>query len=202
MTKEFIIQHATNTFLGNGYKTVTMDEVASDLGVSKKTLYEIFGNKESLIRASLEYQFQDLRDIFKETIELELDAIDEIQFIMHKIRSKFSTAQHKNAVYQLQKYYAKIYKKVYVEQLVFVQNAIKSNIEKGQAKALYRKNVNAMDFADLLIRVQNYLKNNENNLKNSERMERMARMNFDLMMRGILTPAGLIKYEKLEINEK
>lgn len=200
MTKEIIVQHAAKTFLSNGYKTVTMDEVASDLGVSKKTLYEIFGNKEGLIRLSLKFQFQELREVFEDALSLNLDAISEMHFIMDKIRSKIGTPQHKNAVYQLQKYYAKIYRKVYVEQVVFIQKALETNIEKGQDSGLYRKDVNASDLAEILIQVQSFLRSNEKSINDTDKMEYLSNVHFNLMLRGMATPAGIEKLTQLDLD--
>ena len=200
MTKEIIVQHAAKTFLSNGYKTVTMDEVASDLGVSKKTLYEIFGNKEGLIRLSLKFQFQELREVFEDALSLNLDAISEMHFIMDKIRSKIGTLQHKNAVYQLQKYYAKIYRKVYVEQVVFIQKALETNIEKGQDSGLYRKDVNASDLAEILIQVQSFLRSNEKSINDTDKMEYLSNVHFNLMLRGMATPAGIEKLTQLVLD--
>lgn len=200
MTKEIIVQHAAKTFLSNGYKTVTMDEVASDLGVSKKTLYEIFGNKEGLIRLSLEFKFQELREVFEDALSLDLDAISEMHFIMDKIRNKIGTPQHKNAVYQLQKYYAKIYRKVYVEQVVFIQKALETNIEKGQDSGLYRKDVNASDLAEILIQVQSFLRSNEKSINDTDKMEYLSNVHFNLMLRGMATPAGIEKLTQLDLD--
>lgn len=204
MTKELIVQHAAKTFLYNGYKTVTMDEVASDLGVSKKTLYEMFGNKEGLIRLSLEFQFQELREVFEEALNLNLDAISEMYFIMDKIRNKIGTPQHKIAVYQLQKYYAKIYRKVYVEQIVFIQKALETNIEKGQDHALYRKDIKASDLAEILIQVQSFLRINETSINDTDKIEYLSKVHFNLMLRGMATPVGIEKLTQLELdtNEK
>ena len=200
MTKEIIVQHAAKIFLSNGYKTVTMDEVASDLGVSKKTLYEIFGNKEGLIRLSLEFKFQELREVFEDALSLDLDAISEMHFIMDKIRTMIGTPQHKNAVYQLQKYYAKIYRKVYVEQVVFIQKALETNIEKGQDSGLYRKDVNASDLAEILIQVQSFLRSNEKSINDTEKMEYLSNVHFNLMLRGMATPAGIEKLTQLDLD--
>lgn len=177
-----------------------MDEVASDLGVSKKTLYEIFGNKEGLIRLSLKFQFQELREVFEDALSLNLDAISEMHFIMDKIRSKIGTLQHKNAVYQLQKYYAKIYRKVYVEQVVFIQKALETNIEKGQDSGLYRKDVNASDLAEILIQVQSFLRSNEKSINDTDKMEYLSNVHFNLMLRGMATPAGIEKLTQLDLD--
>ena len=199
MTQDQIIKHASQMFLVNGYKTTTMDDLAADIGISKKTLYEFFGNKEGLIRLSLQLQFQEISTIFSETKSLNLNAVSEIQMIMMKIRSQFITAQRFNSIRQLQKYYAKIYNKVYLEQAIFIQNSIKENILKGQANGLYRSEVNADIFAEIFLEIQSYLRTNQQKALDINRIESLSLLHFELMIRGILTPTGLEEFMKFEI---
>ena len=56
--KERIIAQAMRMFVSQGIKSVRMDDIAQQLGVSKRTLYEFFGDKESLLYLSMEYFFE------------------------------------------------------------------------------------------------------------------------------------------------
>ena len=47
--RDYIIDRATQMFVSQGIKSVRMDDIAQSLGVSKRTLYEMFGDKEELI---------------------------------------------------------------------------------------------------------------------------------------------------------
>ena len=60
MEKE-IIEKASYLFLKYGYKSVTMDDLAEHMRISKKTIYECFGDKISLIRASVWYIFDEVK---------------------------------------------------------------------------------------------------------------------------------------------
>jgi AcrR family transcriptional regulator len=51
--RERVLEHARDEFLARGFSKVTLDEIASDLGISKKTLYKFYPSKEELLRASL-----------------------------------------------------------------------------------------------------------------------------------------------------
>lgn len=51
--RERVLEHARDEFLSRGFSKVTLDEIASDLGISKKTLYKFYPSKEELLRASL-----------------------------------------------------------------------------------------------------------------------------------------------------
>ena len=54
LMREKIIKRAEERFFKDGYRKVTMDEIASDLGISKKTLYKYFSGKESIAEAVIE----------------------------------------------------------------------------------------------------------------------------------------------------
>lgn len=51
--RDVILEYARNAFLARGFSKVTVDEIASQLGISKKTLYKSYPSKEELLRASL-----------------------------------------------------------------------------------------------------------------------------------------------------
>ena len=58
--KETIINKATSLFLSLGVKSVTMDDIANDLGMSKKTIYTYFDNKTCLVEAITSYLFKKI----------------------------------------------------------------------------------------------------------------------------------------------
>ena len=56
--KDQILEKATEMFLTLGFKSVTMDDIASEMGISKKTIYQHFSNKDSLIKATTSNLFE------------------------------------------------------------------------------------------------------------------------------------------------
>ena len=59
--KERIVAQAMQMFVSQGIKAVRMDDIAQQLGVSKRTLYELFGDKESLLYLAMEHFFESKR---------------------------------------------------------------------------------------------------------------------------------------------
>ena len=57
--KERIVAQAMQMFVSQGIKAVRMDDIAQQLGVSKRTLYELFGDKESLLYLAMEHFFRE-----------------------------------------------------------------------------------------------------------------------------------------------
>ena len=73
-----ILEKSNELFLNLGFKSVTMDEIASSLGVSKKTLYKYFSNKTALIDAVTEYMFNTICCSIDTICAQELNPIDEL----------------------------------------------------------------------------------------------------------------------------
>ena len=59
MQRETIIQLAAEMFVGQGIKAVRMDDIARHIGVSKRTIYEQFGDKEELLYQCLSYYVRE-----------------------------------------------------------------------------------------------------------------------------------------------
>lgn len=60
-SKERIAEHSLRLFLSRGFKTVRMDDIAQQLGVSKRVLYELFGDKEGLLHEAMAGYFENIR---------------------------------------------------------------------------------------------------------------------------------------------
>ncbi|MCZ2085557.1 MAG: TetR/AcrR family transcriptional regulator, partial [Flavobacteriales bacterium] len=60
--KTIFLSKASELFINNGAKSVTMDEIAKEFGISKKTLYQKYKNKEELLEEVLEYKLHEVID--------------------------------------------------------------------------------------------------------------------------------------------
>ena len=138
--REKIIEKSNELFLNLGFKSVTMDEIASSLGVSKKTIYKYFKNKTALVDAVTHQMFDTICFGIDGICELELDAIDELfsikRLVMQHLNDEKSSPQ-----YQLQKYYPKIYESLKQKQFHVMQDCVVNNLKKGIATNLYRENI-------------------------------------------------------------
>ena len=196
MTRNYIIEKSAELFLLNGFKTVTMDEIASDLAMSKKTLYEEFGNKENLIEDTLNLQFSLLQKMAEEVRSEKMNPVEEIVTIRERISGKMNSPQHKNSFVQLKKYYPKLYGKVYLNQAHHIQHILTENIERGQQMDLYRNDFSADHFAELFMFTQASLKNSEMFIRDLEKMTNYCDLHFDIIIRGILTEKGFRIYNQ------
>lgn len=138
--KEEIIIKAADLFLNLGFKSVTMDDLANELGISKKTIYFHFPNKAKLVQASSLFILTAIDKGIEKIKQKELNAIVEMveikNFVMHHLKDEKSSPQ-----FQLQKYYPKVYKSVQNHHINTMECSITENLEKGIKEGLYRENI-------------------------------------------------------------
>ena len=136
--KETIINRATSLFLTLGFKSVTMDDIANDLGMSKKTIYNYFDNKISLVEAATTHLFKKITDGIKDIKIKSLDPITELHdikiFLMNSLKGEKTSPYH-----QLQKYYPSIHKELKIKKFDFVLESTKKVYKKALIKVYLEK---------------------------------------------------------------
>ena len=122
--KGAIIQEASKLFLQLGFKTVTMDDLAVSLGISKKTLYIHFENKQQLVYEVAQAIFEKItKDILK-IKESCSNPIEEFHF-MRLEAMKYLGNEKTSPNYQLQKHYPKIYMDLRTKEYQYLGKIIK-----------------------------------------------------------------------------
>ncbi|MFC5047393.1 TetR/AcrR family transcriptional regulator [Aquimarina hainanensis] len=138
--KEKIIEVAKELFLNFGFKSVTMDDLASEMGISKKTIYAHFPNKTKLVEATTSYIFDQICAGIDSIIEENHEPIEELyhikSFIMQHLKNEKTSPQ-----YQLQKYYPKLYTQLKSKQFDVTKDCVAENITRGIEKGVYRSNI-------------------------------------------------------------
>lgn len=138
--KDKIIKRATEMFLKLGFKSVTMDDIACEMCISKKTIYKYFHNKEMLIEEGTEVVHQKIHSLMNEVISKNFNAIEE-NFEMRKMfKEMFQSFDHSPA-YQLKKHYPEIYAKMIANEIEDCNAVFTQNVLKGITQGLYRENV-------------------------------------------------------------
>ena len=136
--KEKIIKKATEMFLKLGFKSVTMDDIAGEMCISKKTIYKYFCNKEVLIEEGTEIIHQKIHATIDDIISKNFNAIVENFEIQNRFKEMFQTFDH-SPTYQLKKHYPEIYQKLIANELQDCSQMFERNIKKGMSEGLYRK---------------------------------------------------------------
>lgn len=137
MMKNKIIEKSADLFLKLGFKSITMDDIANDMCISKKTIYKFFSTKEVLIEEAVEKVHNDIDVYINEIFQRKHNAIEE-NFEIRRTFKELFKSHETSPVYQLKKHYPEIYAKVYKRQIDTCKIWFVKNIEKGMAEGLYR----------------------------------------------------------------
>lgn len=142
--KNKIIIRATELFLSLGFKSVTMDDLAQSMGISKKTIYQFFKNKDQLIRSCTRSIQTKLVEEFNEIRKNAGNPIIELFQVkkeVMKILGNTETAPQ----FQLQKFYPEIYKELKNREFDLVGKNLQESLERGINSGYFRKEIN-IDF--------------------------------------------------------
>lgn len=138
---EKILEKATDMFLTYGFKSVTMDDLAQEMGISKKTIYAHFENKTKLVTECTNRLFVIISGGIDSICSLNKNPIEELyeikKFVMQFLKDEKSSPQ-----YQLQKYYPKIFATMREKQYDKMKSCVIDNIERGLEQGIYRENLN------------------------------------------------------------
>ncbi|QOD59508.1 TetR/AcrR family transcriptional regulator [Polaribacter haliotis] len=198
--KEKIIEKSTELFLNLGFKSVTMDEIASSLGVSKKTIYKYFSNKTALVSAVTDFMFTNISTGINMICELKKNPIDEIfdikRFVMSNLKDEKSSPQ-----YQLQKYYPKIFASIKKKQFEVMQECVIENLNHGKNQGLYRKEIDVEFISRIYFSGMMSIKDKDIFPLNDYSMNTLMDNYLEYHLRGICTEKG-IQQLKNQLNQK
>ncbi len=142
--KKKIILKALNLFLSLGFKSVTMDDLAQSMSISKKTIYQFFKNKNQLISSCTESIQKQLVETFKEIRKNADNPIVEL-FEMKKEAMKILGNTETSPQFQLQKFYPEIYEEIKDREFNLFKDNIQESLKRGIKSEYFRKEIN-IDF--------------------------------------------------------
>lgn len=140
--KNIILQQALNVFMKKGIKCMSMDDIAKELGISKKTLYLFVNDKEDLVNQATDLFCAKEDEAIDEITSQNLNAIEESLAIKKWVLS-VTHGIHPSVGYDLEKYHPNISRKMQANRAKNVFKTIFDNIIKGQKEGLYRQELNA-----------------------------------------------------------
>ena len=191
--KEKIIKKAGELFLKLGFKSITMDDIAGEMCISKKTIYKYFCNKEILVEESTNYMHKEIHGTIDTILELNLNAIAENFKIREMFSEMFQSSVDSSPIYQLKKHYPEIYEKVMLREINECSMWFRQNIVKGIENKLYRTDLDIDTYVKFYYTLIFSINENTSSEKESQRLELEA---LEYHTRAMATPAGIIELEK------
>ena len=192
MMKEKIINKAKEMFLRLGFKSITMDDIACEMCISKKTIYKYFSNKDILIEESIQAVHKEIRATLNKIAEENFNAIEENFEVKRMFREMFKSAES-SPIYQLKKHYPEIYDKVLSMQVSVCEDCFRQNITKGIREGLYRENLDIDNYVKFYYTLIFNINENTMLEKDAHELEVKA---LEYHIRAMATLAGIIELEK------
>lgn len=137
-------------FLKYGFKSLGVDDIARELGISKKTLYKEFKDKNDIIDQVVTAMINEEESSTCMVADESENAIDEIIQLAKMISTKFKDV-HPSVIFELKKYYPVIGKKFENHKQENVYSCMHQNLKRGIEEDLYRSNLNINIIASLFI---------------------------------------------------
>jgi AcrR family transcriptional regulator len=149
-----IAEKVCKLYRNYGIKSVTMDDVAHHLGISKKTLYEYFSDKRDLVIAVMHSIAQNKAVDFSVPQEQNVNAIEEL-FYYYNVQVKMIRDHKPSFIYDLKKYYPDLYEKFQNDKKQRIHDSVQNNLIKGKKEGLFRSNLDEDVIARLnLMRIE------------------------------------------------
>lgn len=136
-----IVEKAQELFFRYGLKSVTMDDIASNLGASKKTIYQYFKDKDHLVDAVVQ---KEIEKDMHECTSIACSCDNTIQEVYRgfEMLQEMLTTMNPAIIFEMQKYHPEAYKKMNALKNKFLVNIIKENLLKGIKEGYYREDIN------------------------------------------------------------
>jgi AcrR family transcriptional regulator len=190
--KEKIIKKAKEMFLKLGFKSITMDDIACEMCISKKTIYKYFSNKDILIEESVQMVHKEVHETINTIVAKNFNAIEENFEIKRMFGEMFKSAES-SPIYQLKKHYPEIYEKVLSMQVSICEECFRDNIIKGINEGLYRQDLDIENYVKFYYTLIFNINENTMLEKDAQELEVKA---LEYHIRAMATLAGIVELEK------
>jgi TetR/AcrR family transcriptional regulator, cholesterol catabolism regulator len=140
VVNETVMMKSYELFKRYGIRSVTMDEIAVQCGMSKKTVYQAFADKDSLVGAIMDHHIKHAEtNCLQAQVESE-NAIHEIFLSLDWVHQMFDGV-NPALLFDLRKYHSTIFQRLESHKRKFLYEIFRKNFERGIAEGLYRPEI-------------------------------------------------------------
>lgn len=141
ISKERILEKTEELFIRHGIKRITMDDIATHLGISKKTIYQFFADKNEMVSIIFEKQICINRDSCLSSLEKSENAVHEILMCSETFCSNMQS-MNRHVLFDLEKYHPDFFKRFLEFRNGFLYEMVHRNLVRGIREGLYRDDLN------------------------------------------------------------
>lgn len=191
-----VIEHARTLIMENGIRNFTIEKLAAEMRISKKTIYKHFASRGEFVEAVLLYNFTDLFRKIEELPATYTDPIKHVYEILCIIINHLSVI-NSNTVYELKLYYPNVWQRI--EQFRYnILKELAGCFEKAQALGLVRKDIKIDYFTGIIINAAQSVFQPEFFIKYPYSLSEMIKSYIDFILNGIMEQGHRFDVESLE----
>jgi len=136
-TSQRIKDQARELFMRFGIRSVSMDDIASAMGMSKKTIYASFADKDALVEAVIGRHLSESEQKVRELIEASSNAVEEILLTIRMFESQFRNL-NPIVLHDLRKFHPSAYRLIEEHKWKFVLETMRVNMQRGIREGVFR----------------------------------------------------------------
>lgn len=154
--KQKILHEAASLFMKFGFKSITMDDIAREMGVSKKTLYQYFTDKNDLVNQTIDEHLQFMETNCSRITDENQDAVSTMINITKFVSGTIKQVNYK-ILFDLKKYFREAWDKMTNHRISFISEHVYQNINAGISQGLYRSDLNAKLISRMYVHLVDFL---------------------------------------------
>ena len=193
--KKTILEHAARMFLKNGIRVITMDDIANELGISKRTLYDIFESKELIISQIVDSHIENENKAFDKILNQSENSID-MMLKLSKFIFVMYNKLHPSVLSDLKKYYSNIWQRIEKFHNDSIRQIIELNLLNGMKEYLYRENIDPAIISLFYVKQLQLFSDEENIHFEKKSKSEVIQQFVDHNMYGLMTDKGTKYYEQ------
>ena len=194
--EELILEKSTQLFMEHGFKTITMDDIANELTISKKTIYQYYPSKTDLIEKCLNYINLKLTNEIKSSVSKKKKAIQELVETKDMVKELLNL-ETSNYSYQLQRYYPKLAQKqknIYIKRYAKI---LETNLKKGIKEGVFRDDIDIEFYARFQIASSTIINDADIFPMDDFDYKYLQNLHLENYMRMITTEKGFKQFKEL-----
>lgn len=193
--KHKILNEAAELFLKYGFKSITMDDIARELGISKKTLYQFFEDKTSLVDQTVVRHIQEEETNCLRIFE-EIDNPVECMILITDSFGDLKKQMNQSILFDLKKYFKTSWDKLNQFRIEFIFNQVMKNLEIGKVLGYYHSEIDNILTARFYIHLVDFMMNPDNYLASKYDFKTLHCEMMRYHLRSICTEKGIAYLEE------
>ncbi|MEG0466809.1 MAG: TetR/AcrR family transcriptional regulator [Mucinivorans sp.] len=191
-----IVEASTELFIRNGIKCITMDDVAQNLGMSKRTIYEHFENKRALLSACIDYNYDTQAENEAQLVAHAKNIVEELYYILKPVGND-NTAKAKFSL-ELKRYFPDLFKELYINRHQHISSRIRARLQRGVDQHIIQETTDLnISVYVIFTTINSFLTHPEDIRDLPFSSEDLFRYAFISFFRGIATPKGVAMIDEM-----